>query len=500
MTQPSEKTETGPDVPLRDAAARGVLWTVTEAWGARLMSIVVFAILGRELDASAFGLMAMGVAVVEFARLLVAQGFSRNIVQRVDLDDGHLDTAFWTALVTGALLAGAAALASPLVAAGFDEPELTPVLRVLSLSLLLTSLTTTQTAILRRGFKFQSLAMRQLASVAIGGAVGVAAALTGAGVWALVAQNLTQGVVAVLVLWTVSPWRPGRRFSKDRFREMLSFGTTTLGIELVGYFARRGDDILIGVFLGTTALGFFNVAFRILTIVTEIFTSTVNAVAFPVFSRLQGDPDRIRRALHLATRTSSALAFPAFLGLTVLAPEFVTVIFGDGWGPSIEVLRILAIMGMLQSVGYFNRSVLLGLGKPTWELLKTIGFVVTKLAAVAIGFRWGLTGVAWSIVIHSYLFAPIGIWLINRATPIQPKAYLRQFVAPLAASGLMAASVFPVQRWLLDDLHAVAVLAIGAALGAVVYFVSLRLLSPSLVRELVGEARRVLPIGRFRHA
>jgi O-antigen/teichoic acid export membrane protein len=474
-----------------------VLWTITQAWGTRIMSIAVFVVLGRQLSPSAFGVMALGVAVVEFGRLLVDQGFSRNIVQRMDLDDEHLDTAFWTALTSGGVLTVVGVALAPLVAGAFDEPQLTSVLRWLSVNFLLAAFTTTQMAILQRALRFRSIAIRRLISVAAGGAVGVGVALAGGGVWALVAQNLTQSLVAVVVLWTVSSWRPGRRFSRSRFREMASFATTTLSIEIVGYFARRGDDLLIGAFLGSVALGFFNVAYRILTIVTEVFTSTINAVAFPVFSRLQGDPTRIRSALHMATRMSSAVAFPAFLGLSVLAPEFVRVLFGDRWDTSVDVLQIIAIVGLLRSVTYFNRSLLIALGKPAWELAWVTLSVSTKVAAFAIGYRFGLTGVAWAVVIHGYALAPVGVWLINRASPIDPRRYLGQFLAPLAASLIMVAVVYPVRAFLEGEVPEVTVLGAGAAAGVAVYALALAVISPALTRELLRQARDVAP-GRHR--
>jgi O-antigen/teichoic acid export membrane protein len=366
-----------------------VLWTVTQAWGTRLMSIAVFAVLGRQLDVGAFGVMAMGVAIVEFGRLLVDQGLSRNIVQRPAVERSHLDTAFWAAAASGVvLMLLSMALAGPLAVA-FDEPQLAPVLRVLSISFVLASLTTTQTAILQRDLQFRAIATRRLAGNLAGGLVGVGVALAGGGVWALVAQHLTQGVVGVAVLWTVSPWRPGRTASVSRLREMASFGIATLGIELLGYFARRGDDLLIGVFLGSVSLGFFNVAYRIFTIVIEVFTSTINVVAFPVFSRIQHDPDRVRSALHAATRASSAIAFPAFLGMAAMAPEFVRTIFGPGWGPSVDVLRILALIGLIRSVGYFNRSLLLA-PRRSW-----------RSRSVSAGAWKGLRGRSSSTTTHS---------------------------------------------------------------------------------------------------
>jgi O-antigen/teichoic acid export membrane protein len=482
---------------LRGAALRGLVWTFAQAWGTRLVSIAVFAILGRELDAGAFGVMALAVAVVEFGQLLVDQGLSRSIVQRTTIDDSDLDTAFWTALACGALLTlVGVALAAP-VANVFDEPQLTPVLRVLSLSFLLTSLSTTQMAILQRELKFRGLAIRRVSSVMVGGLVGVVLAVGGAGVWALVAQNLVQSSAAVAVLWGVSPWRPRGRFSPSKLREMASFGSIALVIELVSYFARRGNDLLIGAFLGPVSLGFFNVAYRILLIIVEVLTSTINAVAFPVFSRLQANPRRMRRALHSAARGSSALAFPAFLALALLAPEIVHTMFGDGWAPSVDVLRVLALSGVAQSVTYFNRSLLLAIGRPGLDLAWVSVVVLTKIVAFAIGYHWGIEGIAWATVVHGVLLAPFGIYVVDRATPIDPRGFARQLAGPLLASSAMVAIALPVRLLVADHVGDLATIGIVGATCAVVYGVLLYVFAPMTVDELLDYMPVRGPLGRL---
>jgi PST family polysaccharide transporter len=484
-TQPSSQAS---GRGLGSAAARGLVWTFLQAWGTRIISIAVFAILGRELDAGAFGVMALAVAVIEFGRLLIDQGFSRCIVQRESIDEGHLDTAFWSAIGCGTILTLLSVLLAGPVASFFDEPQLAPVLRVLSLTFVFVALSATQMALLQRELKFRGLAIRRVASVIVGGVVGVACAIGGAGVWALVAQNLVQAAVAVIVLWRVSTWRPGRRVSGERFREMASFGSITLAIELVSYFARRGDDLLIAAFLGPVALGFFNVAYRILVIVIEVFTNTINAVAFPVFSRMQQNPRRVRRAMHAATRASSALAFPAFLGVSVLAPEIVRVMFGDGWGPSATVLRIMALTGVVDSVTYFNRSLLLAIGRPGLDLAWVSFVVITKIPAFAIGYHWGIEGIAWAIVIHAVVLAPVGIIVLDWATPIDPWGFVRQLVGPLAAAVLMAVAIIPIRAALIGTVPDIVTIGVCGAAGFVVYATLLYFFAPMTVDELLDHA------------
>lgn len=476
---------------LRAAAARGVGWTAVEAWGARTISAVVFVVVSHQLRPRDIGVFALAVVIIEFGQLVVDQGLSRSIVQRKDVESVHLDTAFWAAVGTSLVLAAAVGGGAPAIASALDQPRLSAVVRVLALVFLLAALSSTQMAVLQRNLEFRALAVRQLVSVAAGGVVGVVLALSGAGVWSLVGQSLVQGVVALTVLWRVSPWRPRLRVSRPHLRDMAGFGAASVGIDLVGFFARRGEDLLIGGVLGPVALGFYSVANRVLVILLEVFTTTLNAVAFPVFSRIHEDPERTRRAFHAATRASSAVAFPAFLAVVVLGPEIVAGVFGERWASSGPVLQILAVAGLLRSVTYFNRSLLLASGRASLELGWSVLGAVTKIGAFVVGYRWGITGVAWAVVVHGYVLAPVATWLVNRAVPIHPVRYLRQFVEPLAAGGVMVVVVAAVRAVLSDRLGPLPLVAVAGGIGIAVYAALLWLIAPRLVRELVDHARLV---------
>ncbi|MEN8161545.1 MAG: oligosaccharide flippase family protein, partial [Myxococcota bacterium] len=209
---------------LRKRAVRGATWSLVERWGAELLAIAVFIVLSRQLSVQAFGLIALAMVVIDFARRIVDGGFAEAVVQRGELDRAHLDTAFWTGLVIGGGMAAAVAgLATP-IAAAFGEPELAPVLRWLSVAFVVRGLSSTQQAILVRSLRFNQLAIRTLVAELGAGVVAISLALHGWGIWSLVAKQLTAGILGVITLWTVAAWRPGFSFRWAIFRELAAFG------------------------------------------------------------------------------------------------------------------------------------------------------------------------------------------------------------------------------------------------------------------------------------
>ncbi len=483
---------------LREQATRGVGWSVVERWGNQAIGLAIFVVLSRQLDAAAFGLVALAGVVIEFARMFVDQGFSEAVVQRGELDREHLDTAFWTGLATGVLLAcGCVALAEP-IAAAFDEPRLAPVLRWLSVSFVIGGLSSTQQALLMRSLRFKQIAIRTLAAEVGAGTVAISMALAGYGVWSLVGQSIAAGVCGVIALWSVTEWRPGLGFRWRHFRELSRFGASIVGYKALNLGNQRADSFLIGSFLGTTALGYYTVAWRAFHAITRILTSAMNQVAFPVFSRMQADRERMRRAYSEATQLTALLTFPAFFGLAALAPIIVPAVFGEQWAPSVPVMRVLAGVGLLQTFTHFNGSVIKAVGKPSWRLGLAVIQLVMSAGAILLAVRYGITAVAVATVTVGFALYPAGFWMVRRLIGVETAAYLKLFAAPLLGSALCAAAALGVSHLARE---AAAPLRIGAGVGAgaVTYALAIRLLAPELWRRALALVLGFLP-GRGRAA
>ncbi|MBD2205072.1 lipopolysaccharide biosynthesis protein [Calothrix sp. FACHB-1219] len=478
---------------LRTKAVKGVIWTAIENWGSKVISFVVFLLLARLLEPKTFGLVALTSIFFAFMQVFLDQGFSQAIIQRKDLNNEHLDTAFWTNIAIAFLLLGLSVVGAGFIATLFKEPQLIPIIRWLSLSFLFAALNSVQSAILSRNLAFKSLSLRTLIATVAGGVVGITMALLGFGVWSLVGQQLANGLVGVLVLWWSSNWRPGFNVSKKHFQELFAFGINVVGMNALNFLNTRSDDFLIGYFLGSVALGYYTVAYRILLIVNQLMVGTIQKTALPVFSRLQAEPERLRQALYTAIGLTTLVAFPVFIGLSALAPELVIVMFGEQWKPSIPVMQILNLIGLLYASFNYNNPIIMALGKPAWGLGLNLMQAVGNVIGFAIAVRWGIIAVALAYLIRAYLTAPITLWIVHKLIRINFSTYLKQQAAPLLASLAMVVSIFAVKHFLSQIVSLQILLTICIGLGTVVYILTIMLIAPQLYKQATGLFSSVLP-------
>jgi PST family polysaccharide transporter len=474
---------------LREKAIKGAVWSAVQNWGQNLVNLIVFLVLARLLGAEAFGLVAYATVFTAFLTVFHRQGFGQALVQRADLQPGHLDTAFWTSIVISFPLTLVLLGLAGIIAGVLDEPELGPVLQWLSLTLIIEGLANTPQALLRRKLAFKSLAVRSLVATLTGGVVGIAMAVEGCGVWSLVGLRLTTSVVGLVALWIACRWRPGFSASVQRFRELSSFGVFAMGRELLGFFDRRTADLLIGTFLGKEALGFYTIGFQILLVMTQMFTQTISSVALPTFSRLQHDLSQMRTAFMTATRMTSLAAFPAFLGAAVLAPEIVYGIMGDKWGPSIPIMRTLAFLGIVQSVVYCAGPVVTACGKPAWIFALALLNTLANVVLFAVTVRWGIVAVAAGFTLRAYLSLPLALWAVRAVCGLRLREYVWQFAPCVACTVIMLAFVTATKLLSVPHTGLPVALAVCILAGVGVYAATLRLLSPRSFREAVDVAR-----------
>ncbi|MBN1979701.1 MAG: lipopolysaccharide biosynthesis protein [Anaerolineae bacterium] len=476
---------------LRIKALSALIWSAIQAWGTRVVSFFVLLILARLLVPESFGLVATASVVLDFIQVFVNQGFGEAIVQRAELEPEHLDAAFWLSILMGIVLTAIGVISAGLVAAIFSEPRLVPIVRWLSFNFVFVALSGVQQALLRRRLAFKALAARSFVANVIGGVVGVAMAFLGYGVWCLVAQTLVRGLVGVIALWGISDWRPRLAFSRRHFRELFGFSVNILGMNVLTFFNRRTDDFLIGYFLGPVALGYYIVAYRVLLVMINLVIDVITSVTLPVFSRMQGDPERLRRAFYEAVHYIELAAFPIFLAVFVMAPELVSVLYGPQWVSSIPVMQVLSLVGVLLAAFYIHGNLLVAAGRPGVKLCLMLMHTVCNVIAFTVAVRWGIVAVATAFVVRGYLLAPVEVWVIRRLTKIDLKIYLRQYVAPLVGSVVMVLVVVGLKQVLAVHLGLYLQVVIYGLAGFLAYLLAVFVMAPVTLRRLLESIRSV---------
>ena len=246
---------------------------------------IITVILARLLSPGDFGLLGMTTVFTGFVAIFNNMGISGALIQKQDADERHLSSAFWLNIAVGIVLTFLMIAASPLIASFYNKPQLEPIIMVMSLNYFLASFTIVQQTILAKNMDFKRLAARDIISVIAGGLVGITLAFCGFGVWSLVYQSITFTLINVILLWTVSPWRPKFIFSKKAIMDIFKFSVNLTGFNIVNYFGRNVDYLLIGKFLGAEALGFYSLAYKLMMVPLQNISWAISRVMFPALFR-----------------------------------------------------------------------------------------------------------------------------------------------------------------------------------------------------------------------
>lgn len=397
---------------LMQKTIRAGLWALVQNGGRQVISTLVFLVLARFfLTKDEFGLVALATLLITFLNVLVRQGLGTAIIQRKEVRDIHLDTAFWANVATAIALTAGVAASSDTLAHLLGDPRVSPILEVLGIGMLITSLSLTHEAILSRELQFKSLAVRTLVASIAGGVVGIGFALAGGGLWALVAMQLAASAGGLIVLWRASRWRPRLRFSAGAFRELLPMSASMTGVALVSTLNDLVDQLVIGRMLGTPSLGVYVVAQKVVKLLVTVFVQTFSSVALPSFSKLGGDIERIRNALLRATRVTTFVTFPIFLGMTVTSDLVISFLFGSGWDEAPLVMSALCLWAVLASINYFFSPALISIGQEKTVLLNTAIAALTLLVFAIVGAQFGIVGVGMAVFIRALVMLPI--WIRN---------------------------------------------------------------------------------------
>lgn len=482
------------DAELKRAAARGVLWNLAQNLVGRFASLVVVAILGRILDRSAFGVVALAMALTAVADLISTQGLTSFIVQRKDLDPLHSDSAFWTNVALAAATASALAATAEPMAVYFDDPQLAGIVRWLSLAVVIRASVVVPTGLLMRELNFRAISVRSVLASVVGGGVGIGAALAGWGAHALVAQVLVGDVLGAVALWFACGWRPSLRFSLSHARDGLSFGLPTLGAAFLLMVSRRFDTMVIADVLGTATLGVYAIAQRVFQVIAQVTNKSIDSVALSTFSKLADEEENRREAVTSAGELASAIAVPAYFGLMVVAGPAIELLVGPKWADAAAPLTLLALAGVVQTTGYIHAAALKAAGRT--GLLLMIHVVITGLfvPALLLVVDHGLTAVAGVYAAVLIAVWPIQLVLLKKAIGLSPLRYTARIARPTAAACAMALLLWGLRAGVLRaaSLPMWAELVIAVPVGMAFYVVALRVLAPALFERAFGiVARRV---------
>ena len=469
----------------------GIAWKAGSQITLQISRVVVALVLARLLTPYDWGLAAMAVLLSGFVVVFTDSALGTALIQQRELREEDRSTVFWISVGAGVLLAlTGIALADPL--AGFyGEPAVSPLIVAVSVGFFISALGTTHQALLLREMQFRRLELRQIAASIVGPCVGIGIALLGYGAWAIIGQLLAEAVTSTLLLWLLTPWRPSATFSTASVRRLGAFAGNVFGENLAFQAGRSLSGVFIGRLLGAAALGTYSLATNLILIPVTRIAGPLQQVFFPAFSRMRDDRERIADVWIRATRLIGAVSIPALVGLVIVAPEFVEVVLGSRWSEATPVIRILAVVGIVQSLQTLSVEVMQALGRVGLLFRMTMLWAAATLGAVGLGYRWGIVGVASCYAAVTLLIEPLRAYQTTRELGVPFRRLVHSLTGVAQATASMAVAALGVREALIGVGASPAVLLVAVtALGAVVYAAACVWRVPQVTNEITSVLRR----------
>lgn len=459
------------------------IWRFAERCGSQIVTFVVSVVLARILAPSDYGTITLVTVFTTILQVFVDSGLGTALVQKKDADDLDFSSVFYFNCALCLVLYLGMFAAAPLIAKFYENTELVPIIRVISLTVVVSGLKNVQQAYVSRNMQFKRFFYSSIGGVVFSAVLGIALAKAGCGVWALVAQQLSNVAINTAILWITVKWRPKKMFSRERLKGLLSFGWKLLVSALLdtGYSNLR--NLIIGKMYSTADLAYYDQGDKFPKVIVTNINTSIDSVLLPSMSSEQDDRERVKNMTRRAIKTSTYIMAPLMMGLAFCAEPVVTLVLTEKWLPCVPFLRIFCITYMFWPVHTANLNAIKAMGHSDWflklEIIKTAVCIGALLATVNIG----VTAIAYGALFTSAASQIINAWPNKKLLGYGYLEQVRDF-----APGILLAVAMGVCVYFIGciPLPTAVTLVIQVVSGAVIYFGASYVLKLEEFKYLLG--------------
>lgn len=394
------------------------IWKYIERCGAQVMGVVVSIILARLIAPASYGIIALVMVFVTLAQIFVDSGFGTALVQKKDADDLDFSSVFYFNLFICVCIYALLFFTAPWIEKFYAMPDLTQVVRILSLSIIFSGVSAIQGAYVARNMLFKRMCVVSLFATILSGIAGIYMAYQGQGIWALVYQQLIGQVLTVILLWSVVKWRPLLRFSWQRLSKLFSFGWKLLISALLDRGYNNLRQLLIGKFYTPADLAFYERGNNFPMLIINNLVASIDAVLLPTLSQEQDHRERVRSMARRAIKTSTLLIMPLMMGLAMCGEPLVRLVLTEKWLSSVPYLQTLCFSYSFWTIHTTNLNAINALGRSDIFLKLEIAKKIVGLILIALTLPYGVLALALSTIPSSIICQ-----LINS----YPNKYLLQY-------------------------------------------------------------------------
>ena len=424
----------------------GLIWSFGERITAQLVSTIVTIVLARLLDPAHYGIISIVTVFITFCNVFVTSGMGSALVQKKEVDEQDYNTAFLISLMIAVVLYTVLFFAAPYVALFYEMAELKWVLRVMALRLPLASINSIQQAHVQRAMQFKRFFIATLFGTVLSGFVGIALALNGFGVWALVAQYLTNTTVDTIVLLFVEKWIPKLQFSMQKAKSIYSFGWKVLATNLVYTAEEDIRSLIVGKVFGSADLAFYDQGKKYPSILVNNLNSAINKVMLPAYSRTQDDLEKLKIMLRKSIAVGAFILGPVLIGFAAVSDSFIEVVLTSKWLFSSPYIKIFCLIYLTRPLETACHQALLAIGRSDIVLRIMIAVNVIALATVFVatfGFH-SVFLIAVGSLISSFVSLGSFMFFANKLIGYGLKEQIDDLFPALISSIIMGVVVYAI--------------------------------------------------------
>jgi O-antigen/teichoic acid export membrane protein len=423
---------------LSDRAIRGGFWVLALRATSQLFVLGRIVILARLLSPDDFGLMGVALLSMSVLETLSYTGFDSALIQRKGNVDDSLNAAWTVGLVRGAAISGILLLFAPLIATFFRSPGTTAIIQVVGLSAAIQATENIGVLYFEKELDFRKRFVFEATGLVASFVTAVVLALVWSNVWALVVALLVKSVVTVISSYAISSYRPRLDFAWDKARELWGYGKWVQGSRILLFLVTEGDDIIVGRLLGTTQLGYYQMAFRISNLPATEIAHTINRVTFPAYAKIQDDLGKLRAAFVKTLGFTAFLAVPVSTLIVVLAEDLTLVLLGEAWLPIVAPMQVIAITGLLRAIAATTNAVFQAVKQPQidtrWAFVR---FAIMAVLIVPLTLRFGIVGAAVSVLVGMAFSTTAFCIQVIDITQCPPRLFARALALPALSAVAM---------------------------------------------------------------
>lgn len=386
------------------------IWRFAERSGAQIVTFIVSVVLARILSPNDYGKIALITVFTTIMQVFVDSGLGTALIQKKDADDLDFSSVFYFNFVVCTILYILMFFAAPFISVFYNDPSFTPIIRVISLTIVISGVKGIQQSYVSRNMLFKKFFFSTLGGTIFSALFGIGLAYAGFGVWAIVAQQLSNTLIDTLILWLTVDWRPKKIFSWDRLKTLLSFGWKMLVSSLLETVYNNLRSLIIGKYYSSTDLAYYNQGDKLPSVFANNINTSIDSVLLPTMSNEQDDKERVKSMTRRSIKISTYIMAPIMLGLAFCADSLVSLILTDKWLPCVPYLRIFCITYMFYPIHTANLNAIKAMGRSDMFLKLEVAKKVFGIGLLFCTMQYGVMIMAYSLLFASVVNQIINSW------------------------------------------------------------------------------------------